>query len=94
MSQTCEWKNEVIKKQAQKEREKDVEKRWADVMSKNGEGAPEWLKEAAMKKKQKQSLKQKDEDLAPWLKEVQKKNAGLARRISDATNCESESNLG
>ncbi|XP_018654131.1 hypothetical protein Smp_044560 [Schistosoma mansoni] len=93
MSQTYEWKSEVIKKQAQKEREKDVEKRWEDVMSKNGEGAPEWLKEAAMRKKQKQILKLKDENLAPWLKEVQKKNAGLARRISDATNSEIESNL-
>ncbi|CAH8571336.1 unnamed protein product [Schistosoma turkestanicum] len=93
MSQACEWKSEVIKKQAQKEREKDVERRWEEVISKNGEGAPEWLKEAAMKKKKKQSLQLKDENLAPWIKEVQKKNAGLARKMSDATNSEIGSNV-
>ncbi|CAH8632780.1 unnamed protein product [Heterobilharzia americana] len=93
MSQTCEWKNEVIKKQVQRERERDVEKRWEEVMSKDGEGAPDWLKEAAMKKKQRQGLKMQDENLAPWMKEVQKKNAGLARKISDAKNAEIENGV-
>ncbi|CAH8869663.1 unnamed protein product [Trichobilharzia szidati] len=90
MSQACDWRNEIIKKQVQKGRERDVEKRWEEVMSKGGEGAPDWLREAAMKKKQRQNLKMQDENLAPWMKEVQRKNAGLARKISDAKNMEVE----
>ncbi|KAF6771760.1 hypothetical protein AHF37_10234 [Paragonimus kellicotti] len=66
MSTVRNWKAEIAEKRRQRERETDVEKRWQEVMDKNGEGAPEWLKEAAMRKKKAQKP---DDGLVPWMKE-------------------------
>lgn len=83
MNEECGWKQELIKKRIKNEREKNVETTWNKIIANNGEGAPEWLKEAAMKKKLKQQKsEQKDEGCPPWFKEVMSKNVNLARKLS------------
>ncbi|VDP72014.1 unnamed protein product [Echinostoma caproni] len=84
-----DWKAEAAEKRRQRERETDVERRWQEVMDKDGEGAPEWLKEAALKKKAQQD---KEVGVAPWLKEVRRTNKDLARKISDVYQAEREAN--
>ncbi|KAF5400459.1 hypothetical protein PHET_06105 [Paragonimus heterotremus] len=86
MSTVRDWKAEVAEKRRQRERETDVEKRWQEVMDKNGEGAPEWLKEAAMRKKKAQKP---DDGLVPWMKEV-KLNKDLSRKIAEVHQAERE----
>ncbi|KAF6774083.1 hypothetical protein AHF37_06615 [Paragonimus kellicotti] len=50
-------------------------------MDRDGEGAPEWLKEAALRKK---AMQTKDSDVPPWMKEVKLINKELARKITEA----------
>ncbi|KAA0187260.1 hypothetical protein FBUS_05257 [Fasciolopsis buskii] len=85
--QPRDWKAEAAAKRRQRERETDVERRWQEVIDKDGDGAPEWLKEAALKKKAQQD---KETGVAPWLKEVRRTNKDLARKISDVYQSEQE----
>ncbi|VEL27203.1 unnamed protein product [Protopolystoma xenopodis] len=77
------WKLEALEKRRQREMTTDVERRWEEVMANDGEGAPDWLREAAMRRK---ASLQRDttSGTAPWMNEVKRKNAGLARRMSEA----------
>ncbi|THD24684.1 hypothetical protein D915_004710 [Fasciola hepatica] len=84
-----DWKAEAAAKRRQREREMDVERRWQEVIDKDGDGAPEWLKEAALKKKAQQD---KETGVAPWLREVRRTNKDLARKISDVYQSEQEAN--
>lgn len=80
--QKLDWKAEVAAKRVQRERETDVERRWQEAMNGGGgKDTPDWLKETAMKRK---AQLDKDTGVAPWMKEVQRTNAGLARRLSEA----------
>ncbi|KER26559.1 hypothetical protein T265_06203 [Opisthorchis viverrini] len=87
MSAAPDWKADLAAKRRQRERETDVERRWQDVMDKNGEGAPEWLKEAAMKKK---AMQKQDDGLVPWMREVKRTNKDLARKIAEVHQAEKE----
>ncbi|KAF6774082.1 hypothetical protein AHF37_06614 [Paragonimus kellicotti] len=81
MSEAPNWRAEACEKRRQREREIDVERRWQKVMDRDGEGAPEWLKEAALRKK---AMQTKDSDVPPWMKEVKLINKELARKITEA----------
>ncbi|KER26561.1 hypothetical protein X801_04997 [Opisthorchis viverrini] len=68
---------ETADKEQQNQRENDVQLRWQEVIDKGGEGAPEWMKEAAARRK---AAQEKESTLAPWIKELKLKNKDLARK--------------
>ncbi|CAH8467993.1 unnamed protein product [Dicrocoelium dendriticum] len=87
MDKPPDWKAEVAAKRRQRERETDVERRWQEVIDKGGAGAPEWLREAAMRKK---SMQKQDDGLVPWMREVKKTNKDLAKKIAEVYQAEQE----
>ncbi|VDL99057.1 unnamed protein product [Schistocephalus solidus] len=77
------WKEEAQRRRIQNERARDVERKWEHLINTEGEGAPEWMRETALKKKAARD-KLTASGIPPWMQEVQRRNTGLTKKMHEA----------
>nr|VZI05901.1 unnamed protein product [Spirometra erinaceieuropaei] len=77
------WKEEAQRRRIENERARDVERKWEHLINTEGEGAPEWMRETALKKKAARD-KLTASGIPPWMQEVQRRNTGLTKKMHEA----------
>ncbi|KAL3310798.1 hypothetical protein Ciccas_010631 [Cichlidogyrus casuarinus] len=77
------WKLEALKKREVRERATDVDKRWEAAINGQAKDIPDWMREAAMRKKVHRDELTKS-GVPPWMQETRRRNSALTKRMEEA----------